>query len=115
MNIVSLLLAYINIKRLQIDQHRAWMLRAWVYAFIIVSQRLIQMPSQEIVSRMSVFYMPMKCHTIDHILSAVQPNLAQEFADSREAGCGALATRWSFLLSGCSTAQTPFGFRRPHV
>ena len=29
--IVSLVLAYINIKRLQIEQHRAWMLRAWVY------------------------------------------------------------------------------------
>ena len=27
----SLILAYINIKRLQIDQHRAWMLRAWFY------------------------------------------------------------------------------------
>jgi uncharacterized membrane protein len=24
-------LAYINIKRLQIDQHRAWMIRTWVY------------------------------------------------------------------------------------
>ena len=29
--IVSLVLAYINIKRMQIEQHRAWMLRAWVY------------------------------------------------------------------------------------
>lgn len=27
----SLILAYINIKRLQIEQHRAWMLRAWFY------------------------------------------------------------------------------------
>jgi uncharacterized membrane protein len=27
----SLLLAYINIKRYQIDQHRKWMLRAWFY------------------------------------------------------------------------------------
>ena len=29
------LFAWINIKRLQIDQHRAWMMRAWAY----VSQR----------------------------------------------------------------------------
>jgi uncharacterized membrane protein len=28
---VALTLAYINIKRLQIEQHRAWMLRAWVW------------------------------------------------------------------------------------
>jgi len=30
----SLLLAYINVKLLQIEQHRAWMLRAWVYVSI---------------------------------------------------------------------------------
>jgi uncharacterized membrane protein len=29
--VVALLLAIINIKRLQIEQHRAWMLRAWVW------------------------------------------------------------------------------------
>ena len=27
----SLVLGYINIKRLQLEQHRAWMLRAWAY------------------------------------------------------------------------------------
>lgn len=27
----SMIMAYINIKRLQIEQHRAWMLRAWFY------------------------------------------------------------------------------------
>ena len=27
----SLAIAYYNIKRLQIEQHRAWMLRAWIY------------------------------------------------------------------------------------
>lgn len=27
----SLVMAYYNIKRLQIDQHRAWMLRTWFY------------------------------------------------------------------------------------
>lgn len=27
----ALVIAYINIKRLQIEQHRAWMLRAWFY------------------------------------------------------------------------------------
>jgi uncharacterized membrane protein len=31
MFLVSLVLAVVNIKRLQIEQHRAWMLRAWFY------------------------------------------------------------------------------------
>ena len=35
-------LALYNIKRLQIDQHRAWMLRTWFYLGFIVSLRLIQ-------------------------------------------------------------------------
>jgi hypothetical protein len=35
-------MAYINIKRLQIDQHRAWMLRTWFYLGTIVTLRIIQ-------------------------------------------------------------------------
>lgn len=31
MFLTSIILSYINIKRLQIEQHRAWMLRAWAY------------------------------------------------------------------------------------
>jgi hypothetical protein len=34
--IISTALAYYNIKRLQIDQHRAWMLRTWFYVRITV-------------------------------------------------------------------------------
>lgn len=38
---VGLGLAYYNVKRLQIDQHRAWMLRTWFYVSMIPeSQRL---------------------------------------------------------------------------
>ena len=42
---VSLVLAYINVKRLQIDQHRAWMLRAWTYFGTIVTPRILQITS----------------------------------------------------------------------
>lgn len=76
---ISLLLAYINIKRLQIDQHRAWMLRAWVYAFLIVSQRLIQQAALEIIGEKQNFHMPIACHTIEFIFSMVQPGLAPMF------------------------------------
>lgn len=79
MTIVSLVLAYLNIKRLQIDQHRAWMLRTWVYAFVIVSQRLMQLPTMDIISSMGSFYVPMKCHSIEHIMSLIQPGLAPLF------------------------------------
>ncbi|KAL2287533.1 hypothetical protein FJTKL_04970 [Diaporthe vaccinii] len=39
---ICLALAMINIMRLQIDQHRAWMLRAWVLASSIVTMRIVQ-------------------------------------------------------------------------
>lgn len=45
---VSLILAYINIKRLQIDQHRAWMLRAWVCFGSIITPRILQVTSASI-------------------------------------------------------------------
>ncbi|KAL2758752.1 hypothetical protein ACRALDRAFT_1080449 [Sodiomyces alcalophilus JCM 7366] len=41
MFLVSMLIAYINIKRLQIEQHRAWMIRAWGYAGFIITLRLL--------------------------------------------------------------------------
>lgn len=47
---ISLVLAYINIKRLQIDQHRAWMLRAWFYFASIISLRLIQVIATSVQS-----------------------------------------------------------------
>ncbi|KEF56230.1 uncharacterized protein A1O9_07811 [Exophiala aquamarina CBS 119918] len=40
---VTITLSYINIKRLQIDQHRAWMLRTWFYAGSIITLRVILM------------------------------------------------------------------------
>jgi len=48
MIIVGLVLAYVNIKRLQIDQHRAWMLRVWTWAASIISLRLIQLAANHV-------------------------------------------------------------------
>lgn len=75
MTTVSVVLAYINIKRLQIDQHRAWMLRCWVYAFAIITIRVLQHPMYLVLERID-FYVTMRCHTIDHILELVKPGLA---------------------------------------
>ena len=47
----SIFLAYYNIKRLQIEQHRAWMLRAWFYMASIITLRLIMFLTSLIVSK----------------------------------------------------------------
>ncbi|MCJ1477931.1 hypothetical protein MMC13_006605 [Lambiella insularis] len=49
-------MAYVNVKRLQIGQHRAWMLRTWTYLTSIITLRLIMI--------------------LIAIISALQPSLA---------------------------------------
>ncbi|KAK3986947.1 hypothetical protein QBC44DRAFT_203824, partial [Cladorrhinum sp. PSN332] len=53
MFLVSMGLAWWNIRKLQIEQHRAWMLRAWFYAGSIISMRLIMMIMIRIVTKPS--------------------------------------------------------------
>ena len=57
----SIGMAYHNIRRLQIDQHRAWMLRAAFYLATIVTLRLIMILSALISSKLSGYYTTMLC------------------------------------------------------
>ena len=65
---VSLTLAIINIKRLQIEEHRAWMLRAWFYFASIITIRLIQFPAAAIGSLSGPRYATMNCVELDFLL-----------------------------------------------
>lgn len=47
----GILNAYYNIKRLQLDQHRAWMMRTFAWMSYVITTRLIQMAAVEIISR----------------------------------------------------------------
>lgn len=68
----ALLLAYINIKRLQIDQHRAWMLRAWVWAANIISLRLILLAALHVMRVYGyVYYSAINCSEIYFIYQHV--------------------------------------------
>lgn len=62
--VVSMVLAWVNIKRLQIEQHRAWMIRGWVYAGAIISLRPISMIAAQIISRIGGYYTPMPCKVV---------------------------------------------------
>ncbi|KAK2058673.1 hypothetical protein LY76DRAFT_593072 [Colletotrichum caudatum] len=68
MFVVSLTLAYVNIKRLQIEQHRAWMLRAWFYAGSIVTLRLIQFSTAAIISRIGTYYAARSCGQVAYTI-----------------------------------------------
>ncbi|KAF1984724.1 hypothetical protein K402DRAFT_335803 [Aulographum hederae CBS 113979] len=64
---VSIGLAYYNIKRLQIDQHRAWMLRTWFYFGTIITTRLIMITTTTIISSAGTYYASRPCAQLDYI------------------------------------------------
>ncbi|KAL8900842.1 MAG: hypothetical protein Q9207_005492 [Kuettlingeria erythrocarpa] len=69
---ISIALAYYNIKRLQIDQHRAWMLRAMFYLGTIVTLRLIMILSALISSQASYYDTTMTCGELLSILDTTE-------------------------------------------
>lgn len=54
-------LAYYNIKKLQIEQHRAWMLRTSVYLGTIVTTRLIMVIAAQITTAVESYFTTMTC------------------------------------------------------
>jgi len=75
MFVVSLVLAYVNIKRLQIEQHRAWMLRAWFYAGSIITLRLIQFLAATVISRMGTYYAARPCGQVAYMIGDLNRTL----------------------------------------
>ncbi|EGD88055.2 hypothetical protein H113_04569 [Trichophyton rubrum MR1459] len=63
---ISIIIAYINIRRKQIEQHRAWMLRAMFYMGSIITMRpLIEISSPIFRSIAYKFYVSWPCDQID--------------------------------------------------
>ncbi|KAI0456481.1 hypothetical protein F5B21DRAFT_502378 [Xylaria acuta] len=62
----ALFMAYISIKRRRIDQHRAWMLRAWFWAGSVITGRVISILAVKIPK--SPLYYAMPCDKIDSML-----------------------------------------------
>jgi Predicted membrane protein (DUF2306) len=69
----SICLAYYNIKRLQIDQHRAWMLRAMFSLGSIITLRLIMIISTLIITMVGSYYTTMSCDEIIFIHGSSHP------------------------------------------
>jgi len=62
---ISMALAYYNIKRLQIDQHRAWMLRTMFYFGAVITNRPILIVGNYVISSMGTYYAVWTCEEID--------------------------------------------------
>ncbi|KAE8361464.1 hypothetical protein BDV27DRAFT_160707 [Aspergillus caelatus] len=61
-------MAYYNVKRLQLEQHRAWMLRAFFYMGCIITVRIILVISTTIISISPKYYMAQPCGKIDFMI-----------------------------------------------
>lgn len=68
MTTTGMSLAYYNIKKLQIDQHRAWMLRSMVYLGTIITTRLIMITAAVIITKVGTYYSPMTCGEINFLV-----------------------------------------------
>ncbi|KAK4107926.1 hypothetical protein N656DRAFT_784686 [Canariomyces notabilis] len=68
MFVVSLALGYINIKRLQLEQHRAWMLRGWFYASSIITLRIIMIIMATIISETGGYWAVRQCAQVNYTL-----------------------------------------------
>ena len=64
---VGLVMAYINIKRKQIDQHRAWMLRTMFYCGSIITTRLIMVSAAIITTAIGSYYALYTCDELNFI------------------------------------------------
>ncbi|KAF2827948.1 hypothetical protein CC86DRAFT_347820 [Ophiobolus disseminans] len=63
--LVCFIISYINIKRLQIEQHRAWMLRGWFYAGSIITTRIIFIIATIIISKTGQYFVVWSCAKIE--------------------------------------------------
>ena len=61
MVVVSISLAYYNIKRYQIDQHRAWMLRTMFYMGVIITERIIMVIAAAIITKTGGYWQVSSC------------------------------------------------------
>ncbi|RGP62308.1 hypothetical protein FSPOR_9353 [Fusarium sporotrichioides] len=70
---VCIVLAYINIKRLQLEQHRAWMLRGWIVAGHIITMRAISAIMAQITSQTSPYSTVTPCAVLDSMFHHNKP------------------------------------------
>ncbi|KAK6507887.1 hypothetical protein TWF481_006308 [Arthrobotrys musiformis] len=61
----SLLLGYYNIKKLQIEQHRKWMIRAWSYLGVIITMRFVMLIAATIINNMGSYWMGVSCKELE--------------------------------------------------
>lgn len=79
MSTLAILNAYYNIKRLQLDQHRAWMLRTFAWMASIVTSRIIQLCMMRIIGIMPAGYDFWDQRSCAELMSIAGPHATYHF------------------------------------
>ncbi|KAK1982063.1 hypothetical protein LZ30DRAFT_591353 [Colletotrichum cereale] len=101
----SLTLAYVNIKRLQIEQHRAWMLRAWFYAGSIITLRLVQFISATLISTIGTYYAARPCDQVAYMVGDTSRTL-ELYPDCAAFFSGANPSQQTIVHAALATATS---------
>ncbi|KAG9125723.1 hypothetical protein FRC07_006464 [Ceratobasidium sp. 392] len=111
MVLVSASLAYYNIKQLQIEQHRKWMLRTWFYAGSIITLRLVMIIIAKAVAAIDQYHTVWSCGELQYALN--NSTLLAEQYPACSAGLveafAAVPARWTTGVSISSSLRIAFG------
>ncbi|EUC65645.1 membrane transporter, putative [Rhizoctonia solani AG-3 Rhs1AP] len=111
--LVMVTLGWVNIKRLQIDQHRKWMLRTWFYASSIITARIIMIISAKILSAIGQYYAVWNCDEVLYTLDNDSTRLTELFpacsAGLLESTHVAVPAVWTQAVNIGSTLRITFG------
>ncbi|KAL8806440.1 MAG: hypothetical protein Q9182_001355 [Xanthomendoza sp. 2 TL-2023] len=108
-------MAWWNIRKKQIDQHRAWMLRTMFYLGTIITSRIINFISAPIISRMGNYYGVWSCDELDFLYK----NLATPFPEAEYPQCvmpnGTLNASFRVAIEAAELLTKPEQFGSSHI
>ncbi|EEH41189.1 hypothetical protein PAAG_03475 [Paracoccidioides lutzii Pb01] len=95
---ISMVLAYYNIYRLQLEQHRAWILRAMFYAGVILSARPLLVIGSVVISRIGTYQNIWPCEMIDFTWREYGAAAGDYLADYPQCASGSNNATTSFAI-----------------
>ncbi|CAE6509867.1 unnamed protein product [Rhizoctonia solani] len=111
--LVMATLGWVNIKRLQIDQHRKWMLRTWFYASSIITARIIMIISAKIVAAIGQYFVVWSCDEVLYTMHNNSTQLMEMFpacsTEPLESAHVAVPAVWTRAVNIGSTFRVVFG------
>ncbi|KAJ8087144.1 hypothetical protein PM082_005972 [Marasmius tenuissimus] len=112
LTLVSATIAWFNIKKLQIDQHRKWMLRTWFYAESIITVRLLMFIIAKTVAAIGQYHTVWRweevLYTIDNNSTKLEELYPTCLTGSLDATYVAVPAMWTNIVSIGSALRLSF-------